>query len=314
MGDSPAYQSYHNFVDFLDTRVRTLKALSIIAKTVIDAPSTSKSKSSRNEVAHALQSAVCKKCAYCKSKHRIYACTALKNLTVKQRNSFVRKNALCYNCLAKSHMASACPSKSSCSVCKRHTYLHSDCYSRKSWAAGQSDVPVHTNEETVSNFQKNFSNTLSPRSANVSVNSSNAVINKCILRLLPLATARICIRRPNGRTCIVRALLDQRSECSFISENIAQYLGLPRQWVEVKMSGIGDALGELVKNAAAFKIMSDTATGSVIPVRALILRKITSSVKSCRGTPSGELSIARSCESRVFCLNKSRLTAKRRSI
>jgi hypothetical protein len=58
-------------------------------------------------------------------------------------------------------------------------------------------------------------------------------------KLTLLATARIGISNKHGMGTQVRALLDQGSEVSLISESIIQLLALPNRPVQVTLTGIG---------------------------------------------------------------------------
>ena len=53
-----------------------------------------------------------------------------------------------------------------------------------------------------------------------------------------LMTCHIRVRSPKGTHVVARALLDSASSTSFVSERLAQTLGLPRTKRDVVISGI----------------------------------------------------------------------------
>ena len=42
-----------------------------------------------------------------------------------------------------------------------------------------------------------------------------------------LMTSRVCVKSPNGSHVVARSLLDNASSATFVSEHLAQTLGLP---------------------------------------------------------------------------------------
>ena len=125
------------------------------------------------------------------------------------RLATVRKLALCMNCLPHGHYASQCHSSPQCKKCcgSHPTLLHQD--------------TDKATRETV------------PKVANV--NSSKKppekVISNFVNRIrgsVLLMTCQVIVQGPNGSTARARALLNSGSKASFITERLAQQLGLSR--------------------------------------------------------------------------------------
>lgn len=74
-----------------------------------------------------------------------------------------------------------------------------------------------------------------------------------------LATARVRISSESGRSEIIRALLDQGSEATFISESLAQSLRAKRIRMPVSISAVGGAQVGIVRNAAVINISPITS-------------------------------------------------------
>ncbi|XP_013146960.1 PREDICTED: uncharacterized protein LOC106109868, partial [Papilio polytes] len=93
----------------------------------------------------------------------------------------------------------------------------------------------------------------------------------------------IRIRSSSGYSQIVRALIDQVSEASFITEASAQYLKLKRVSVNGFICGVGEGQTQ-TKSKASFEIMSLYNPEFSIKVNAFVLKKLTSFIPA-RDTP-----------------------------
>ncbi|KYN02826.1 PREDICTED: uncharacterized protein LOC108773920 [Cyphomyrmex costatus] len=89
-----------------------------------------------------------------------------------------------------------------------------------------------------------------------------------------LATARIQVSSSSGRTDVIRALLDQGSVTSLISENLAQRLRLSRTRVAVSVTGIGETQS-VARHAALISVSSKTGKGPSYSTTAIIMRSLT---------------------------------------
>ena len=66
-------------------------------------------------------------CLTCKKgNHPLYTCQAFKLLPYERKESILRGNGYCFNCLNKGHKSKHCPSSQSCRKClsPHHTWLH----------------------------------------------------------------------------------------------------------------------------------------------------------------------------------------------
>ena len=65
-------------------------------------------------------------CLMCADSHSLFNCQTFKNLSVDDRQDFVKLNKLCYNCLRGNHRSNACKLTRVCTVTgcgKKHTRL-----------------------------------------------------------------------------------------------------------------------------------------------------------------------------------------------
>ncbi|XP_029176753.1 uncharacterized protein LOC114944863 [Nylanderia fulva] len=90
-----------------------------------------------------------------------------------------------------------------------------------------------------------------------------------------LATAKIKISSPTGRTQTVRALLDQGSEVSFITERLAQCLRLRRIRTMTSISAVGGVHAGMCRHAANIQLTSRIKSGPVFSTQAFVMRSLT---------------------------------------
>lgn len=179
-------------------------------------------------------------CYFCESNaHSITHCEKFRALSINERVSFVQTSYLCLNCLGK-HAISQCTTERRCLTCGKahHTQLHGG------FASATEGVSVHLS----------------------SGSSEQSML---------LATAKVLVTAPSGRTVIARAILDPCSECSIVSENLAQILRLERRQAEAKISGINGSTTGRAISAVQFRLSSNGSTSEVVDVSASVLPKVT---------------------------------------
>ncbi|XP_029178626.1 uncharacterized protein LOC114946340 [Nylanderia fulva] len=205
ISDSTSYHSTKHLLDFMTRRMFTLNAVH---------PKTLKKnfgESSRTAKTHVAKHGTnLPQCALCHEKHHLMTCREFKMKSAADRKAFVETHRLCFNCLGN-HYLTKCQSKKNCNTCKarHHTLLH-DAYNT---------VTAHTPEAT-----------------------SLAALHKAKeQKAVLLATARVNIADRHGAPHDVRALIDQGSEVSIVSEALVQRLNLPRSRTDMAIFGIGGA-------------------------------------------------------------------------
>ena len=154
-------------------------------------------------------------CVVCKSeKHPIYTCAKFKSLSHDEKMSVLKTNNLCSNCLSSGHFKKQCRSIHKCKVCQKphHTLLHID-------------------QQTSS---KSSGSTESKDTTHVSSNAAMKLKSNALLM-----TCRVSVLAPDGSFVEARALLDNASSASFVSERLVQSLSLPRFNQHVRVSEIG---------------------------------------------------------------------------
>lgn len=165
------------------------------------------------------------KCPCCSSSHLLFQCVTFKKKSPQQRHTLVSEKRLCKNCLALSHTTTQCNSAKNCMICNRrhHTLLHLDNFIPSSnpnqnntmLTSSTSHHPSSLTSNNVSINPDNSSSTFQTSTSTCSAVSSN---EKQVL----LATALVKVLSKHGGFITVRALLDNGSQTSFITENLAQ--------------------------------------------------------------------------------------------
>ncbi|XP_025266369.1 uncharacterized protein LOC112638589 [Camponotus floridanus] len=235
ISDSTDPPDHDTLVNFIAKRILTLNAAKprVSSRTAESAPRTAKAHHSKTGSDYS-------KCALCQGKHTLMVCGDFKAKSASDRKSFVEQNRLCYNCLGN-HLVSKCQSVKTCFTCKgkHHSTLH-DAYSSSSSNEVSALAAMHSSSE-----------------------------RKAIL----LATARLLIADRAGHLHPARAMLDQGSEVSIVSEALVQRLKLPRTSSSVSIIGIGGARSGSTRGRVALNL-SSTATGTKLKAVAFVLPRL----------------------------------------
>ncbi|XP_049879678.1 uncharacterized protein LOC126376395 [Pectinophora gossypiella] len=259
---------------FLETRFRTLEMLDAgkpTTKQLTNSTSNkqfNKSKSFHHTVNDEKKST--NTCTMCEGPHTLFQCKQFGKQSPKERSEYVQSKGLCFNCLSPTHPVKSCHMSTCCRRCGRrhHTLLHFE---------------RGTNQDSISNespsFEKN-QNTVQiqpnrePETKVVAHFAKESHQSKVLL-----ATALVKVKSTSGYSLTVRALIDQGSEASFISEATAQALGLQRSSVNGLICGVGDGQTR-TKNIVSCVIESIHQPTFSVPVKAFVLKKLTSFLPS----------------------------------
>lgn len=209
-------------------------------------------------------------CPLCNAKHFLYSCSAFESKTPIQRRDIIKKHNRCFNCLSASHSVRDCRSKFSCRRCKQkhHSLLHVDSAS----AVCASGTPKVHPQPSPSPADHASSSPI----PSATINSMLASGKQCERIPLLLATARVAVRVASGRNVVVRALLDQGSEMTLITENLAQILRAKRIRMPVSIAAVGGLHAGIARHATQITISPRDALAPSIVATALILKTLTS--------------------------------------
>ncbi|XP_071576701.1 uncharacterized protein [Temnothorax nylanderi] len=217
-------------------------------------------------------------CVICSEKHYIAYCPQYTSKTVQQRMAIISKNKLCFNCLGL-HRASACRTTKRCQKCghKHHTTIHQP--NKKSTNSDQSSTKTETKADSTSTITTDqVAQSTSTNSNAKTVNSASISTSSSVL----LATAQILIEGCNGERGKARALIDQGSEISLITERLVQRLRLPRKHSPIPLIGIGAQRARRTKGVVTFNLKPHFSSKYEWSINAHILPKLTTALPSVR--------------------------------
>ncbi|KMQ86020.1 bel12-ag transposon polyprotein [Lasius niger] len=252
ISDSPNPPTFVLLKRFLEHRLQTLEAIQPVkSESVANKSSESSSRAART---HHVQKREPGWCTLCKKDHALMVCDDYKS-KMAHRRQLVDGNHFCANCLGK-HKIADCPSKRLCSVCseKHHTLLH-DAFRK---------VPTEESAEKTS----------------LVAHSSSQRISTVLL-----ATARIRIVDRFRNIQEVRALIDQGSEATIITEKLAQRLRLPRRHTSIAVFGVGGQQTGVAKGSVSVSVWPRSGKNSV-SASALILPRLTVYATSSDASPT----------------------------
>ena len=187
-------------------------------------------------------------CILCENKrHPLYACPRFKSLPRDKMISTIREKELCMNCVRPGHFSSQCKSVNKCRKCQKphHTLIHTD----------KKESPDQT----------------APPTSIVSSNTAAGIASNTLLM-----TCQVVVKSPDGSSTRVRALLDSASSTSFVSERLAQSLGLPRSRHNVHISGVaGLSHHSPLQSVATFNVTSTYSPSKSFTVTAIVVPRVT---------------------------------------
>ncbi|XP_022829237.1 uncharacterized protein LOC111358355 [Spodoptera litura] len=197
------------------------------------------------------------KCPVCKNNHTIYQCVKFKSMPIETRIERVKQLNLCTNCLRAGHDEQRCR-LSSCRLCtQRHnTLLHNSNTVPKASISSEECVVLPTMQE-----QK--------QTESNSVTLSSVHHNQVLL-----STAIINIQDSYGLTHKVRALLDNGSTSSFITETLRIKLGIPSYSTSLLVQGLNNQSSKITQRCDV-TISSLTNSGYTTDVNCFIVPHIT---------------------------------------
>ncbi|XP_036317941.1 uncharacterized protein LOC118732919 [Rhagoletis pomonella] len=178
-----------------------------------------------------------RQCTYCKiPNHIIIECRSFKGISTDERHKYAKDNKICYRCLLHK-LGETCTSNMKCKIC---------------------NISSHHELLHFDNVQK-----------------KSAMSTKAGLRTVILATAQVRAKAANGEHILLRALIDQGSQITSISEEAAQILGVPKKKVMTKLHGLGDVVVGESKFKIKVQITPRFLSQHVEEVDAIVLSTLT---------------------------------------
>ncbi|XP_026333270.1 uncharacterized protein LOC113240236 [Hyposmocoma kahamanoa] len=255
--------NFNQFGEFLQGRFRSLEYLD-----------TKVQKIEKTNCAHVATTIIT--CSFCTENHKLYNCKKFAKENTDTRRNFVQTHHLCFNCLGSDHSVYQCTISTRCRLCKKkhHTLLHPKI--PKSVHDIKTDQPVDNKVAAKSTPPQTHIESPIPQ-----------VVTTCFSNTIGqvlLATALVKVVSPKTNSAFVlRSLLDQGSQASFITESAVQLLGLKRIPGTSIVSGLGGDQSTLAsKSSVVIKIQSRLDPSFSITVKAHVLSKLTTFLPSSK--------------------------------
>lgn len=218
----------------------------------------------------------------CSGTHIIRRCPTFLAKDCFERKNVVDRMKLCINCLSRQHLISQCSSVKNCLQCglRHHTLLHFPVTSSNlspnslSFASGVTSNAVRGNSTAnQASISSQHSNQVQIHSTNV-LSAATTHSHKDVL----LATALVPVENvKTGKTVVLRALIDDCSEGTLISEHAANVLGLKRTSRVTDVKGVGQNAGNVSNETVNFALRSNIHQNFKTFVDIAIVMKIVTS-------------------------------------
>ncbi|XP_062538393.1 uncharacterized protein LOC134206681 [Armigeres subalbatus] len=169
------------------------------------------------------------RCDFCNGTHFNYQCNKLNTFAYNEKMEKVRAAGVCFNCLRKGHRSINCPSTKCCRKCQKrhHTQLHDD----EAYQKQESRTILKEELMPTTTSSKTNDSSVSTAFACNHGRSSHTVL---------LQTAVVLVKNQHDELLPCRVLLDSGSQVNFITEKMANTLGIQRQPAYVPIAGIND--------------------------------------------------------------------------
>lgn len=262
--------TYEQFKSFITNRFR---ALEFVGQKSVNKAQQSNMVVQKPRSMHATSSEQpTYQCPNCSESHKLYLCKKFHAQDSDARREFVLKNRICFNCLGVNHSAKSCKNPIKCRICRRHhhTLLHPSTASKEKLMAAM--LIEDSGEELAEESEEESAEERTEEPAEEIQVMAASVRNKTVL----LATALVHAETKNGNSITVRALLDQGSQASFVSEAVVQLLRLKKTPSRGIISGVGGAKAVTSKAVVHLKLTSRVEPHESVQVKAHVLKSITS--------------------------------------
>ncbi|XP_048002935.1 uncharacterized protein LOC125239404 [Leguminivora glycinivorella] len=185
-------------------------------------------------------------CRVCNGDHLIYNCEKLNQMSVDERNALIKTLKVCINCFRGGHFAHQCKA-SPCVICKRrhNTLLHKTMTSDKQKDGGEKEFV-----------------------------SAPVALTVCSDTEVLLSTAIVLVKNEKTNTMHeARCFLDCGAQSNFISQALAEKLGLQGEDVDANITAIKEISFDVQKHCK-FAIQARNSKKPCARVDAYILSRI----------------------------------------
>lgn len=263
IGGKTEYPSFAELETFIYAHANTLEALRPTQSSSYEKKQSFDSRSTKqSHHAAKIREVIC---TLCSGKHFIMFCPQFTEKTLEQRKEIITKKKLCVQCLG-SHSIQDCRSIYKCRLCssaKHHTLLHP---LNKGNSTSNQETASTSHTAVISSVNIEPRTLVHAVAAQHAQQSSGTVL---------LATALVHVHDHQGQRHIARALIDQGSEISFVSEALAKKLKLKKTNEKESINGVGGIECAKSKGRTVIRVSSQLDPKFSQTIDALILPTVT---------------------------------------
>lgn len=208
-----------------------------------------------------------KSCPLCQDQYFVNRCSQFRKKTPQQRCDTIKRLKLCTNCLSSKHKVQECTSTYTCRTCQQrhHSMLHVD----------------HASANATATEQKDGDRTESPKTPVATAMSARQLASRTLRCCSPPLESRSARSQTRSRTRVVRALLDQGPELTFITEALRKRLNLRRSLMPLAIAGIGGVRVGECQYAARVHLSPPGRSHPVVTAAVSVLPSLTEYIPSC---------------------------------
>ena len=204
---------------------------------------------------------------YCRGPHTLSTCNSITDK--KKRMEIIKRDMLCFNCLGH-HKISQCKSKFHCRHCNKchHTSICTD-----------SSPPPATSETTttITGATNNTTTNSTSDTTSLTTLTSDSLLSSRQSYLLKTAVATVM---SVDRETEANILFDEGSQCSFLTQDLADALSLtPHHQEDICLSAFGST-HPLNKRMKVACVNIKSRTGELVPISALIVPTIATPLRN----------------------------------
>lgn len=269
--DAKTIPNFDDFIKFLEKQSRGLKNTEVTKDSSKIEQKPIKRAIVNNSVVKSNNFNSSVNCILCNGNHKLFLCDQFKGLKVQERWKFVKNQRLCSNCLRPGHYSKECRITARCKCCQaaHHSVLHNFVDTNNSYKSQDNSTKVFENQQNacVQPLVQN-SNMKESQSKCLSISISENVPTL-------LSTALIKVHNSNNQFVVCRALIDQGSQKSLISQDCCRKLKLGVQNTRHRIMGINDQLTEtsLAETQINF---TPHFNSEMFSIHALVVTRVTS--------------------------------------
>lgn len=268
------FPTLNEFIEFLTNRCAFLESVNHVNRNSqgqAQSDNRISRQTQRKNYAHSYVTSNTSSCSICSEAHKTHECNVLRDMSITDRSSEIKRKRLCFKCL-KNYHGRRCNAPN-CKQCKghHHTLLPEPSDIKNANVKGmKNEHNSATNNKTQPQPVTSSKSSLQT----TTVNHCSAQINTQVL----LSIASVLVRDGTGNLHVCRALLDSGSQSNFITRDCAAKLNLTPRAIVTNIGGIGESVVNSSQQACA--VIQSRLNKFQVKLAFIIINKITENLST----------------------------------